>query len=325
MSSTTALQCRPAMRFPYHDSHDAAFERLVHGICVYLLGPTVELFSPGPDGERDARFEGTAERYPSAAGPYQGRFVAQAKHTDHPYAHFSDVGFSSEKDKGSTISKEIHRIRSLVERGKLDHYLLFTNRRAGAEAADRIEEWIKRETDVKSVKLVGLEVIDQHVQRDPNLLDRAGMAELRSPLLVTPDDLASIISRLEAHKELFVEGLMPSEIRRTRFEEKNRINGVSEGFSKWIRREYLPYFDQVRDFLGHPDNTDLQRRYDNAAVEFQEQLLAHGEGQPLDKSLVNLHRILFNRDSELARNKRKTKLVIYYMYWNCDLGEDAPC
>jgi len=43
--------------------------------------------------------------------------------------------------------------------------------------------------------------------------------------------------------------------------------------------------------------------------------------QPFDQQLVTLQKLLFDRDSDLARSKKLTKLVLYTMYWNCDLGE----
>jgi hypothetical protein len=70
------------MKIPFHDLSEDQFERLVLAICTWLLGPAVQGFSKGPDGGKDARFCGRAERFPSTTGPWEGRIVIQAKHTD---------------------------------------------------------------------------------------------------------------------------------------------------------------------------------------------------------------------------------------------------
>lgn len=33
--------------------------------------------------------------------------------------------------------------------------------------------------------------------------------------------------------------------------------------------------------------------------------------------------MLIDRDYDLKVNKRLTRIVFYYMYWNCDLGSDT--
>ena len=43
----------------------------------------------------------------------------------------------------------------------------------------------------------------------------------------------------------------------------------------------------------------------------------------MDIALVNMYRLLADRDPLLAKRTRETKLVLYYMYWHCDLGEDG--
>ncbi len=58
------------------------FEELVVKICHEILGFGTISFSSGPDGGRDAFFDGTAQRFPSKADPWTGKFVIQAKHTE---------------------------------------------------------------------------------------------------------------------------------------------------------------------------------------------------------------------------------------------------
>jgi hypothetical protein len=67
------------MKFAYEDLSDNQFEDLVIFLCKRLLGISVQGFSDGPDGGRDAKFVGTAELHPSTAktldwhGNYPGK------------------------------------------------------------------------------------------------------------------------------------------------------------------------------------------------------------------------------------------------------------
>ncbi len=80
----------------------------------------------------------------------------------------------------------------------------------------------------------------------------------------------------------------------------------------------------MRTFLAAPTNAHVLERYLEAVAEFNEQIVAHrSEWDDFSKALVYLQQILFARDGDLSGKKRITKLVIYYMYWNCDLGEDG--
>jgi hypothetical protein len=112
---------------------------------------------------------------------------------------------------------------------------------------------------------------------------------------------------------------------RVAFAKKNELNNLSVEFAKMIRKDYFKDFPSVEEFLANPVNSDLVERYQEAAREFHEQIVAHRQqADDLGRLLVNLQRLLFERDGDLARHKRLTKLVIYYMYWICDLGETAP-
>ncbi len=65
-----------------HTLSPGAFEELVVRICHEILGFGTISFSSGKDGGRDAFFDSTAQRFPSVAEPWTGKFVIQAKHTE---------------------------------------------------------------------------------------------------------------------------------------------------------------------------------------------------------------------------------------------------
>jgi hypothetical protein len=60
-----------AMAYPFEDLDDSDFERLVVQCMRKLFVAGVQGFALGRDGGRDARLQGTAERFPSEASPWR--------------------------------------------------------------------------------------------------------------------------------------------------------------------------------------------------------------------------------------------------------------
>src|SRR6185369_14175592 len=55
-----------------------SFESLIQALIVRILGAGAMIFGAGPDGGREATYEGRVN-YPSDAEPWNGYIVAQAK------------------------------------------------------------------------------------------------------------------------------------------------------------------------------------------------------------------------------------------------------
>src|SRR4051812_2472730 len=55
-----------------------AFECLAQALCVRILGPGTIVFGSGPDGAREATFDGEVP-FPSSADRWNGYIVVQAK------------------------------------------------------------------------------------------------------------------------------------------------------------------------------------------------------------------------------------------------------
>ena len=137
-----------------HELADERFEELVGVLCRSELGTGTVVFSKGRDGGRDGCFGGIAERFPSTAAPWSGKFIIQAKHTNNPIASCSDGSFHG--NKSSVVAEEIPRIKALKEDGEIENYILFTNRKQSGGADARIREYIAAETGVQNVHLVGI-------------------------------------------------------------------------------------------------------------------------------------------------------------------------
>jgi len=99
---------------------------------------------------------------------------------------------------------------------------------------------------------------------------------------------------------------------------------MTESFAKAQRKRYLKETSQIRAFLAAPENLELLGLYESIVDEFQSKIIAKRKNyQTFDEVIVYLLDLLFNRDPVLRQrvHKRLTRAVLFYMYWNCDIGE----
>ena len=153
-----------------HTLSPGDFEELVVRICHEILGFGTISFSSGKDGGRDASFEGTAQRYPSDADPWAGKFVIQAKHTEKADASCSDSDFAR------ILRQEAPKVGALRQAGRCDNYLLFTNRKLGALKEDELVGDLRRKkTGVANVAILGKETITSYLDRAPEIAEALGL------------------------------------------------------------------------------------------------------------------------------------------------------
>ena len=103
--------------FRLYELSDDDFEDLCVKISVDWLGEGVTPFAPGPDGGRDGKFTGKANKFPSESEPLEGMAVLQAKHSASPIASYSDTSFQRALKK-----EEYPRIKKLVSDEMCEHY-----------------------------------------------------------------------------------------------------------------------------------------------------------------------------------------------------------
>lgn len=313
------------MKFAYEDLGDDQFEKLVVCLCQHLLGISVQGFAKGPDGGRDAKFVGTAELHPSRSAPWVGTTIIQAKHTNGYNKNFSESNFFSKNNANSVLSKEIPRIQKLRAANQLDHYMLFANRRLAGNAETEIRDYIATECGIPtaSIYLCGVEQLELWLKQFPQAAKDADLDPVDSPLNVSPDDLAEVVQAL-ARQIDGVTQLDDPPVPRVTYEQKNALNNMSIEYAKAQRRKYLKETAQIRTFLAAPENLELLRMYESVADEFQLKVIAKRKNyQTFDELMEYLVDLLFSRDPVLRQNahKRLTRAMLFYMYWNCDLGE----
>jgi hypothetical protein len=311
------------MKYPYEEMGEDQFEKLVVYICKKILGSAAQGFAKGPDGGRDAKFVGTAECHPSIRSPWSGTIIVQAKHTIGINAKFSDSDFSSPENQSSTIELEIPRIKKLYDGKKLDYYMLFTNRRLTGNADDAIRERISKETGLPkaNIFLAGVEQIEDYLKVYPDICTHADIDPIDYPLSIDPADLADVINGLASNANVVKGTIDDLPLRRISYDEKNKLNGLSSEYAEDMIRKYLPETASIPMFLASPENEELQRKYVDVADELQKKIIAKRKSyQSFDEVMNYVADILIKRDSDLARHKRLTRVVLFYMYWSCDIG-----
>lgn len=314
------------MKYAYEDMSDAQFENLIVILCQRLLGISVQGFAKGPDGGRDAKFVGTAELHPSKTAPWVGTTIIQAKHTNGYNRNFSESDFFSTSSANTVVGKEIPRIKNLRMNNQLHHYMLFANRRLAGNAESQIRAYIANECGIpeSSIYLCGVEQLEIWLKSFPDVPMFASLDPVDSPLIVSPDDLAEVVQALARQKNCISEVLDDPPVPRVTYEEKNAINVMTVEYAKAQRRKYLKETSQIRFFLAAPENLELLRMYESVVDEFQLKIIAKRKVyQTFDEVMEYIVDLLFNRDPVLRQraHKRLTRAVLFYMYWNCDIGE----
>jgi hypothetical protein len=313
------------VKYAYEDLSDQQFEKLIIFLCQELLGVSVQGFAEGPDGGRDAKFVGKAQLHPSKAEPWVGATIIQAKHTNGYNRSFSESDFFSTSAANTVIGKEIPRIKNLRAKKELDNYMLFANRRLAGNAESEIGGHIAKECMIPqaSIYLCGLEQLETWLKTFPEVPKRANLDPVDSPLIVSPEDLAEVVQALARQKDGISAVLDDPPAPRVPYELKNALNNMSVEYAKAQRRKYLKETAQIRAFLAAPENLELLRMYESVVDEFQLKIIAKRKDyQTFDEVMEHLVDLLFNRDPVLRQHayKRLTRAVLFYMYWNCDIG-----
>jgi hypothetical protein len=223
------------------------------------------------------------------------------------------------------IGKEIPKIKRQYEDGTLTHYLIFTNRRKTGGAEEKITGKIREQTGVKHVWLRGIEDIERELVLTPSIVKATGLDKLRSSIQFVPEDMRDVILALHAHRQA-VTTVFDSEYdfrNYPRLAVKNTINGLTPGYDSYIKEDSMPFFSEIESFLKNPRNEDLKEQYHAVANELKGQLILHRDRfVSFDDALEHLYNLIHERCPELRSVRRLAKVVVHYMYVNCEIGQN---
>ena len=98
---------------------------------------------------------------------------------------------------------------------------------------------------------------------------------------------------------------------------------MRDTFSDQLCKNYMKDVFQVSQFLNDPQNSELQKKYLEAVHEFQFNYILpkQEEFEYFDELFNELVNLLVTRDFILSKQRRLTRLMVFYMYWNCDIGK----
>lgn len=303
-------------RFPLHYLNDTEFEVLANLICRIILGEGVTPFTKGPDGGKDGKFKGRANRYPSEANPWDGKIIIQAKHTTKADSSCSDSDF-----KNILQNNVIPSIKKLKENEEIDYYLLFTNRKLTGLQDPKIESLIDIETNTPNA-VIAYDRIMMFLKTYPQIVREARLNDLLTPLQFNEDDLKELI--LEFHKIVSnIDDIEVDDIdfRYIEMSKKNELNDLSKAYFDNVMMESYNYFDTIRLFLSDPINIELKGLYKDIVDDLNAKItIKRNEYSTFEVILDDLYNRVANSSNELRGNKRLIRLFLNYMYLNCDIG-----
>jgi hypothetical protein len=169
-----------------------SFEQLIQALCMKLLGPNTVIFGDGPDGGREATYEGPSS-YGTDAAPWNGYIVVQAK--------FRQKSESMARDAAWALSQLASEVRKFQNRKRKlrrpDYYIFATNVALTPvyKKGSKDKAYVRLNKLKDSLRLKGFDVWDYDKLR--TFLD--GYEDIRRAYgaWVTPGDvLAELVSGL---------------------------------------------------------------------------------------------------------------------------------
>lgn len=313
-------------RFSLEQLSEDEFEHLVCSICKYLFGEGVHAFAKGRDAKRDGYFEGKAICFPSTSAPWEGKMIFQAKHTTKLDASCSDKDFFH--NNSSIIKKEIRELKDVLldKHETIDCYLIFTNRKLTGDIHPEIKRYLKEELGIENADIIGLEDINNYINRYKDLIKEYHLSEFMIPDRFYEDDIRQVIILFD--KKVNFEEIEPKKDDSLTYIDKpnkNKLNDINDEYFSEIKNFSVPYFKQIDDFLKDPINKDLKRMYINTVADLRGYVHKNIEVHSF-KSLLEaiIERVLGNDDREpIFQHRALVRIFVHYMYWNCDIGRKS--
>jgi len=300
--------------FPFHDLGDDEFETLIAEICQQILGTGSVVFATGKDGGRDGKFEGTAQKFTSEASPLSGKFIVQAKHTGNPVASCSDAEFSR------LLEGEKPKIRELIAKGELDHYILITNRKRPADNSIAKEADL-RALGIKTAHILGIEQLRLWLTGHPSIWSTLGFDRFERHFSIEPEDLTTVVRAFHETLSEDTAPKPPADFSYIAKKEKNKINKLTDAYYDEILVRSLPYFRTIEMFLKNPRNLEYKELYEDTADELRRKIISAAPPfATFDEALTYAVDLVAKNNPDLRRRRRFVAIFMHYMYYTCEIG-----
>jgi hypothetical protein len=295
------------------------FEELVRALGLRLFGPSLSGFRSGPDGGRDARFEGIPQRWPSEQGQEYGQYILQSKHTSKVGACCSDDDFKQ------SLRKETKKVKILIASKELSHYLVFTNRTKSAAEDEAFRKNFGKVQGLAKAWLIGSEHLRTLLTEHPDLWERYE-DDVKNPVRFNRDDLLQIIHDFAGFVKQGNGQQRSESLQHLKLEEKNKLNGISALYFSDLQRHSMPQFEQIRSFLENPRNEVALNLYRDTADDLRGQLrtmLSQNTVSRLEEGFDQVRDQFIASDDKLKTKRRWVRVFLDYMYSNCDIGQNV--
>ena len=310
-------------KFPYENLNDEEFQDLVIRISKELFGVGCKIFSIGKDGAKDSLFEGTANCFPSAASPWTGKTIFQAKHTTIFNASCSDKNFSV--NQSSLLSMELKRLNEIKSNTPFDNYLLFTNRKLPGEAHTTIINKMRQELQIHHVEIIGREELDVFLSDYPHIANQFGLDRFLEPLRFFEPDIREVITIFAEQRNNISKSVSNyiTSYNAIDKEHKNQLNNLSRDYFDFIKSRSLQYFEEIEKFLQNPKNDTYTKMYANTVSDLQAAiLLERNRFNEFEYVIEHIFRRIVNYNDDKLKNIREiVRVFVHFMYFNCDIGK----
>ena len=306
------------IKYPLHYQNEDDFENLVTLICKKILGEGVIPFAKGRDGGKDGRFTGTANCFPSENGPWKGKTIIQAKHTEKIQASCSDSDFST------IVEGEIEKIKRLKSKGEIDYYLLFTNRKLTGGADSKIVKRIKDETGIEN-NIIAEEKIQQYLIQFPDVVKMAGLNRLLMPLEFDDSDIREVVLVIKEALKSKGTSSQITDFSKIELAQKNKLNNLSEDYFSGLIQSEFADFSRIDSFLSDPINEEAKEWYEDAISDLNAKIIIHRDKYDGFEEIIDdvYNKVISQSGNSLKGNKRLVRTLLHYMYCKCDIGKKA--
>ncbi|MFH9727583.1 tetratricopeptide repeat protein [Streptomyces sp. NPDC017254] len=170
------------------------FEELSQALALKVLGPSVEIFGEGPDGGREASFEGL-RRYPTPEDPWTGYGILQAKFRGRPEGAGKDADWLI-RQIDSELKAWARPDSNRVRKGRVPEYLLIASNVAlssvpGSGGIDRVHRAVSERVRELALPLKGWVV--WHYSTMCRLLDDSRDIRHANADAVLPGDVLALL------------------------------------------------------------------------------------------------------------------------------------
>jgi hypothetical protein len=225
------------------------------------------------------------------------------------------------------------KIEELVKQGKLDNYLVFTNRKLTSQQDMSIKDTITSYLSGKKLpkincQVFGSEKIQLWLKSFPEITKTLNLNKLLIPLNFYEDDIRqTIITFASSDSKYDNEKIQSIQERYLKLpiEEKNNFNNLSADYFREVLRNSYTYFGKISIFLQDPVNSEYKEKYFNTINDIQEKItIKRSDYGCFDDILSYLYdKILDETNTQLLAHRRYIRIFLHFMYAECDIGKKA--